>query len=480
MITDFFSLGGGATLAAGVGYAASWWLARRRRPRAALFLLCAGGLLLRFIAAGDAFLHPWDERYHALVAKNLLRDPLRPLLYAEPLLPYDYRDWAANHVWVHKPPLPLWAMALSLRLCGINEFAVRLPSVLLSTAGILLIYRLGCLLYGRRVAWFAAFLFSIHGLVIELAAGRTATDHIDVFLLVTGLAAVWCAAEFAARGQPVWNVMAGLAVGLAVLSKWLPALLMVPVWLGFVLGAKRFSRRQILTHGALLIATSLTVWLPWQIWIQVSFPRETASEAAFNLRHLFEALDGHGHPFFWHFAKMPRIYGELAFLPLVWFVWKAGRRWDGKRLALCAWILLPYLGFSIARTKMQAYTILSAPAVFLVIALFMEFLRRRRRSFRPHWLPAVLLTGLVVLPIRYSLERIKPARAWAPAPAWVREIKSQRGLAPNGKLVVFGAAQPIETMFYVDCVAYPSLPDARQIKELQGRGYTVLMATRSR
>jgi len=469
-----------AVLVAAGGYAAAWRLARVRRHRASLVLLVLCGFILRLVAAGDGFLHPWDERYHALVAKNLMREPLKPMLYANPLLPYDLRDWGANHVWLHKPPFPLWTMAASLRVFGVNEYAVRLPSVLLSTAGILLLYRLALLLSGRRVAWLAAFLFSIHGLTVELAAGRTATDHIDLFFLVTVLAAVWLAAEFASRGRPAWNFAAGVFVGLAVLCKWLPALIVLPIWFGLVVRTRRFSRREISAHAVVLVVTSIAVWAPWQIWMYLHFPREAATEASFNLRHFFEGLDGHGHGFFWHFLRLPRIYGELAYLPLGWFIWRTVRgRLDGKRLALLAWIVVPYLFFSVARTKMQAYTILSAPAIFILLALFVETLRRSRNRVRRRWLPALLALGVVALPVRYSLERIKPARAWAPAPSWVGELKELRSLAPPGRLVVFNEPRPIEAMFYADCVAYRTPAPAGAVERLRREGYTVLERTRA-
>ncbi|MFT5169209.1 MAG: hypothetical protein ACI8P3_004457 [Saprospiraceae bacterium] len=43
-----------------------------------LILLC--GFLLRLYVAGDFYLHDWDERYHAVVAKNLMDHPLKPTL----------------------------------------------------------------------------------------------------------------------------------------------------------------------------------------------------------------------------------------------------------------------------------------------------------------------------------------------------------------------------------------------------------------
>ena len=57
---------------------------------ALLILLLVGGLLLRVRLSADIGLHKWDERFHALVAKNVIADPLEPTLYSHPALPYDY------------------------------------------------------------------------------------------------------------------------------------------------------------------------------------------------------------------------------------------------------------------------------------------------------------------------------------------------------------------------------------------------------
>ena len=117
------------------------------------------GLALRIYTSSDFFLHTWDERYHALVAKNLIQHPLTPTLYDNPILPYEYKNWTGNHIWVHKQPIPLWGIALSLRIAGINEFAVRLPSIILSSGGILITYYIASYLYSSKVAYISSFLF---------------------------------------------------------------------------------------------------------------------------------------------------------------------------------------------------------------------------------------------------------------------------------------------------------------------------------
>ena len=112
---------------------ASLFAYRKSKFKWALILLITGGFLLRLFVATDDFLHPWDERYHALVAKNMISSPFVPKLYDNPVLSYDYTNWTGNHIWVHKQPFPLWLMAASMKVFGTNEVAIRIPSLLLST-----------------------------------------------------------------------------------------------------------------------------------------------------------------------------------------------------------------------------------------------------------------------------------------------------------------------------------------------------------
>lgn len=72
-----------------------------------MFLLMLCGFALRLYSSCDFYLHEWDERYHALVAKNLAGHLLLPTLYDNPVLPADYRDWTHSTVWLHKQPLSL-------------------------------------------------------------------------------------------------------------------------------------------------------------------------------------------------------------------------------------------------------------------------------------------------------------------------------------------------------------------------------------
>ncbi len=458
----------------GLFYWIAWRQFKNRKIFLAISLLMLCGLILRIYVSADFFLHAWDECYHALVAKNLIEHPLKPTLYDNPVLPYDFRNWSGNHIWVHKQPLPLWTMAMSLWVFGVNEIALRLPSILLTTIGILLTYQIGQILFNRKVGFIAAFLYSIHGLIIEVTGGRVATDHIDVFFLFFIELAVLFSLQFARNKKVLYNILCGISIGAAILSKWLPALIVLPIWLILVVNFKNFTLKQIVFHFSILCLTILVISLPWQLYIHSAFPIESNWENAFSIKHITEVLEHHGGPFYYHFDKMRIIYGELIYIPIVWFFYKTLKRWKNfKRWSLTIWVLIPFLFFSLANTKMQGYTLFTAPAIFIITALFWQYLYTYRNRFKYKWLSYIVLILLIALPIRYSIERIKPFQSRNRNPQWVQDIKHLNEIDDGPKKIIFNVDSPIETMFYTDFVAYKSIPNTNTIKKLSMKGYHI-------
>lgn len=458
-----------------IGYFFSWKYWTKDNYKIAILLLVICGLFLRIYTSADFFLHSWDERYHALVAKNLIRHPLIPTLYDNPVLNYDYRSWVANHIWVHKQPLPLWGMAASMWLFGINEIALRLPSILLSTIGIYLMYIIGSYFFNKKTGYLAAFFFSVNGLIIELTAGRVATDHIDIYFLFFVELAVVFSIYFAQKGKMIFNILAGISIGAAILSKWLPALIVLPIWLLLVVDTGKFKPKEILTQFIILIVTSILVFLPWQIYIYHAFPLEARWEAGFNLKHITEALEEQTGPFYYFINKIRINYGELIYLPLLWFLWKTIKNpGDKKRLAISIWFMVPFLFFSYAITKMQAYLLFASPALFIMTAEFWHMLAAYRKNHRLKWIFNLILILLIALPIRYSIERIKPFDKTDRNPQWVKDLKTLNE-SKFKKGILFNYSNPIEAMFYTDITVYQNIPENNILMDLQQKGYTILI-----
>ena len=57
-----------------------------------LIVILLLGFILRAFICTDMYLHEWDERFHAVVSKNIMTHPLKPTLYENPVLDYDYQN----------------------------------------------------------------------------------------------------------------------------------------------------------------------------------------------------------------------------------------------------------------------------------------------------------------------------------------------------------------------------------------------------
>ena len=211
-------------------FATAYLSARAGRVAVALAFVLMAGAGIRIYDSSDRHLHEWDERFHAVVAKHLIEHPLTPTLYDDPVLPFEYRDWMSNHIWLHKPPLALWLMAASLSLFGMSEFSLRLPSVILSALAIALTFAIGRRLFDTRVGLLAAGFHAVNGMLVALSGGSASADHVDTLLIVLFELGVFIAVLDTEADRVSTRVALGLILGLSVLTKWYPALLMLPVW----------------------------------------------------------------------------------------------------------------------------------------------------------------------------------------------------------------------------------------------------------
>ena len=440
-----------------------------------IILLLAGALFLRISTSLDPFLHKWDERYHALVARNLSHDFLTPRLYPKALLAYDYQSWVDNFIWLHKPPLPLWTMALSIKYLGANELSVRLPSILLSTLAVYFTWLIGLWLFSARAGFIAAFFHAVNGLVIEMTGGRVATDHIDVFFLVFVELGVLCAVIHWKKSQETEKyhllllLATGASVGLALLCKWLPALIVLPV---FVLLHWR-NKSKWLPAGIILV-TAVTMILPWQVYASMTFPKEYWYEMQYNSRHITESLGEKAYPWYFHFDMARIIWNELVYLPMLWLAYRITIKKEQSFLVLGTWIFLPYIFFSMAATKMPGYVLFTCPAIFILEAVFIIHITGTGR-FRN--LSLILCYLFFLLALRYCVERAKPFTSSLEMKNTSMQVKNLANQFDNSNknVVLFNNTYTIETMFYTDLLSYERLPKEDEVEYLLQNHYRVIL-----
>ena len=243
---------------------------------------------------GHGRLRHWDEVYHFKVATTLLADPLTPRLRVEPLRPVSPVDWWNCEVWLHKPILPFWASALSMKALGLSPFAFRLPSALLAGLCAVLTFLLGRRVGGEGLGLLAAALFAANAFALDVVQGVQFGDVTDIHLAAWNLLAVVLLVRGVTSGRAWPWALSGAAVGLAVLSKLFLAL--APLCLGPVAWALwRLGRLEApnvkLRHVALQWGCAALVAGPVLLYLRLRFPAQFDHSFLYGLHHLDRAIE---------------------------------------------------------------------------------------------------------------------------------------------------------------------------------------------
>jgi 4-amino-4-deoxy-L-arabinose transferase-like glycosyltransferase len=415
---------------------------------------------------------------HAVVARHMVTSPLTPTLFTHPILPPPVDSWTESGVWLHKPPLTFWLIAVSLATFGTHAIALRLPSLLLSTLAVVITFLIGRRVFDARIGLLAAAFQAVNGLLVSLSSGRRVADHVDTALLTCvelGVLAVVMGLDNRRVARSAW--LAGVAVGLGILTKSFPALIVAAV--AAVAWQEAFGfRRAAGLVGRLLAATAL-VCGPWMAYVRIRFPEESSAAARYTWRHVTTMVEGHQGSVWAYLDAMPRLFGELVYLPVVWFLFVASRPGASvMQRAVAVWLVVPYVVFSLMTTKLTGFIAIAAPAVFLAEAAAWMALRDRFRAAGSRAASIAvtsLLILLAVLPARLLLEPTGAFERRDRRPATSREAMELNQTLALPDAVVFNVPHAFEVMFYSRYAAYDRLPRPGEIEKLHERGIPIFI-----
>ncbi|MFF9688081.1 glycosyltransferase family 39 protein [Streptomyces sp. NPDC014623] len=300
---------------------------------------------------------------------------------------------SANAITVDKPPAALWPMALSVRIFGLSSWAILAPQVLMgvATAGVL---------HGavrRRFGAAAGLITMAVFALTPVAALMFRFNNPDALLAFLMTVTVHCVLRALEAGRTKWLVWAGVAVGLAFLSKTLQAFLILPpLTVLYAVCAPVSVRRRFgqLCLAALAVVVSGGWWVAIvEFWPASSRPYIGGSqnnsflELTFGYNGLGRingeetgSVGGGGRGGGWGETGIGRMFDSeigsqiswllpaaliLLFAGL-WLTWRA-KRTDTARAAFLAWggsLLMTAFVFSfMAGIFHQYYTVALAPCI---------------------------------------------------------------------------------------------------------------------
>jgi len=462
----------------------------KNRINTAVFLLFLAALsFFIFASLLDPFLNLWDERFHALVAKNLMNHPLRPTLYDDPVIGMGYDRWDRSLIWLHKQPLFLWQIAVSYKIFGVNEFAVRFPSALLSALMIPVSYRTGSILVNRNTGYLTAFIVTVSYYLFELVSGKKMVDHNDVVFFFYVSASIWAWVEYIRSGKIIWLIGTGVFSGFAVLTKWLVGLAVYSGWLLYlVMGKKERSGLKAWFHFTMALILTLLIILPWQFWIFRSYPEEALCAFRYNSDHFLKVIEGHGGPWWYYLVNMRDMFGFFAVIAIplgLIFLFRNIRLGMNVKIAFLFLPVLVFVFFSLAKTKMPSFPFVISLPVFIGMACILDYLIKMILKAR---LPSVIHQGLIFLLLvlvfflnfrPFEIFRNHSAEGNDGACNKIQILNKKiflhyRELLPP-KTVLFNlkGRSYVECMFYSGFTAYNFLPTIDQYREVKNKGYQV-------
>ncbi len=435
-----------------------------------VYLLLLGGFLLSISAiTRDSYLHPWDERYHALVAQNVMDAPFEPKLYKEaPLDDFPHTEWYRAHIWLHKQPLFLWQMALTMSIFGTDLVAMRLSSALMLLLFAFSVYK-ASRLYFPKSSFLVTFIAATQPYLLLLASGRFGMDHNDIAFITWVSVGFWALVAYLKNGGYKYIIMIGISVAFAMLTKWLAGSFILCLWGLHLLVTANFHKRQWLN---LLIAASIAtvLFVPWQLYCYHAFPDEFFKEWEYNSRHLTEVIEQHEEPFLFHFHIWTKYFATLGGLFLLAIIFIKRRPVHIKLLiSSILGVLAVMVFYSFAKTKLNSYTLFLLPVVLFVSASLLEKIRLKSLQI----VLSLTIAFLVYAEFRNQYLYNTQNEEYATRQREIRQLSHKLASRIPEKAVIFNTPpmEFVEFMFYTERLAYEFIPSKEQLEKLNQLGY---------
>ena len=427
--------------------------------------------------AGDLFLHDWDERFHANVAKNIVEHPFSPVLYDDTILEYNFSRWSESRLWLSKPLFPFWITGASISIFGANEFGLRFPSIIIGLLSIWLTFRIGLLLFDQRAALIAAFLHAIHGLTLELNGGLISSDHVDVLFTFLFQACLFSYLLFNNSGKRKYLILAGALIGLAFLTKWVMVFFLIVI-IATVHLKKVTTSRQYIKHLTVLAFVAIGIASPWLIYLWQYHPEELRITFLQFFERMDTGYEGHSGGALAYFEKVSILFGAGVFLPMLWIMASTLKKYDSGKFFIAVWLLLPIILLSFFDTKRSTYLMMCSPACFLLTGLFIGWIAQPQSDFFgiPKWAKITLVILLLGLPVHHSIERTKPFKLRFVTPEWKTALSNfiNENDQEGNKIILSGEPHALEAMYYYDVLAYERRLTEEEKEKFIAAGYTVI------
>ncbi len=329
-----------------------------------LFFVIVLGCCFYFPFLGGVHLFDWDEINFAESAREMI------LTGNYSRVQIDFKPF-----W-EKPPLFFWMQTVAMHLFGINEFAARFPNALIGVFTLITLFLIGKKLQGERFGfiWALMYLGAFTPHLYFKSGIIDPTFNLFIFLGIYF--------NFKAKIQSEKSLLnitlAGVFIGLAILTKGPVAGLIWALTVFFYFGYSRFKQflrwKELLVFGVSCVLVA-SIWFANELinngfWFVNEF-------ITYQIR-LFSTPDaGHGQPFYYHFVVVLIGCFPISIFAIRAFTYNHSKTEGNSRelntflvwMKITFWVVM--ILFSIVTTKIVHY---SSMAYFPVSFLATKFL----------------------------------------------------------------------------------------------------------
>lgn len=351
-----------------------------------------------FYNLGIAPIYSWDEARHGVSAYEMLKSNN-----------YIVNTYAyKNDYWNLKPPISFWAIIFGYKIAGFNALGLRIFSGFAAILTILFTAIFSLNIYGRLSSLIATVVLTTTVPFITEHCARTGdADSLYVLFFTTAIISLVLIEK-----STKWIYSFGISFDLAFLTKSLHAGNIVLIGMLYLIVSKTLFRLKVKQIFVLILSSSIPIFI-WGILRYFNDGVEFfKTMIEFDLMaRTSRPLEGHIGGLFYYIEHLQwsYFYWNLVLVAVsMAYVFLVHRYVSDKKLVNCnfvigLWIVIPFLLYTMAKTKISWYILPIYPATALWIGYASEFLLKEKNR---NIVTQIVLIAMIILSIYKSEELI--------------------------------------------------------------------------
>lgn len=363
-----------------------------------MIILLAGAAFNVFYHLGNFPIYSWDEARHGVSAYEMMKNGN--------FIVNTYKDKA--DYWNLKPPLSFWAIIAGYKLVGYNALGLRISSATFSMLTIAMVAVIVCKKYGRIASLITTLVFSTCSQFLINHSSRTGdADSLYVFLFTLAILSLM---QF--NQNKKWLYVSGLAFAFAFLTKsWHSGNIAIIIGLYLLLTGKY----KLLSFKNWILLC-MCMLLPILVWGVIRYQYDGLEffkrMMMYDLLHRSDTtIEGHTGGIFYYIFILYRFFRYwLLILGLLVLPCLLKKDFSFKKfitsekrndmIGIVLWVLVPFLLFTMAKTKVRWYILPIYPALSIIVGvLASQFLLKGKGIMK-----AILVVSLLFVSIHYEQE----------------------------------------------------------------------------